>query len=194
MLSIVVALVGAGAGVASASAEPLEAPPSGSVAQSELWIDHYDLNVAAANGFEIRAADDGSQYPVPVTPEAQVIADEYPLVYDILVTPYGYSERVGNCGMSYIAAYRYGDGQHVDINTGFSVSAPVTSRSWSVQLAGLAGIRHFPLSGGASPATWGTSKNYIEYSSGGSAHVTVGSYVMLTTGAICYAYEPTTTF
>lgn len=179
----------------AAGASPANPDNGSATITAPLHIDHYDATVAAAHGFEIRSNADGYQYPVPVTPEAEAIAANYPLVNGDSggVSTQGYDEKQGECGLSYLQLTRSLSLKSVDINTGFAVTAPVHYRSWSVQLMGIAGVNHQSFSGGQSPGVWGDSRS-VAYSSGGIGYVTAGSHVMLVTGAICYAYRPQTTF
>ncbi|GAA2180843.1 hypothetical protein GCM10009785_13360 [Brooklawnia cerclae] len=180
----------------AASAAPDEPGTISRTSSVPLSVDHYDAAVAAAHGFEIRTRADGNQHPVPVTQEAQAIAAEYPLVNgvpDSGASPQGFDEKEGPCGSAYVSLTRDLNNRDVYINTGFAVTAPVSYRSWSVQLMGTAGINHQPFSGGESPAVWGDSRT-VFYPSGGIGYVTAGSHVMLVTGAVCYSYGPQTSF
>jgi hypothetical protein len=133
--------------------------------------------VAAANGYQITSAADGTQSSVKIGGAPA------------LATPANVID--GNCGSSYVYEYGIGD-KAIELYTGISVVLPVTTGHWQVRLSdrGGVGFRNYsvPPNGGI----WQIDRVIGGLTPGPAQAnvVTAASFVVLINGGVCYSGGP----
>lgn len=200
--SLLVVLTGAPAFASNSPAEDSPKKLTSVIELAPMDIAGYDHDVAEANGYRIEVDADGVETSVPVTAAAKTADAAAGATLDAqlsqittqdgVVQPQGYDEVEGPCGFSYVDASHNGY-QFVYVRTGYGVTHSVVTRWWSVWLTGFGGSLEANFNGGATPPVWGGQAN-VTLSGAGIAHVTVGSHVVLTNGAICYSGSPSTNY
>lgn len=101
--------------------------------------------------------------------------------------------KYGNCGSSFINAYRTYKNPTVYFTTGYSVYQNVAYKSWAVSLNTLHGSGSVPFSASGTGATWHGESSYTIRGEG-IAHVAALSYAVLYDGEKCLAYAPADAF
>lgn len=175
---------------ASAS-EPGEAGDStGSYHMETALVDAgFDADVAAANGYEIRIDENGQQYSVPVTAEAQAREAEYAseVTASRKVTVYG------PCGSSWIDVYPWVNGTK-RVETGYSVAKPGNRSKWAVQVQSVGGFPRIQWPDGVTPASWSGAAVFSTGAFGGHAFVETASAVIQIDGRVCTSASPATDY
>lgn len=188
-----------------------------------MTVGGFDAAVAAANGYAIVTSADGIQYSVEqgnlqpagtpalvdvvdaagqshsVDPAVLAVATSYDPDPEPTpasgpeISPFGFAQVPGDCGISYISLNRNPNNSVVSIRTGYDVRLPVEQRVWTVNLYGVYGVVIVPMNGGATAREWEGVRTRT-YSAGGFGNVVPGSNVVLTDGATCWSGSPGTTF
>ena len=186
--------------VVGASAAPASAVSEEKYLDEGMYIGGIDEAVAERNGFQVVTNADGSQMSVPVTEEAKRLYEErgidpndrryYPTGTN---APFGYDERFGWCGSSYIQAIKH-TGDYLVVDTGFNVILPTVSGQWLIWAQPLvAGARGKSWNVGQTPGQFNRSAS--GWSLGpGWAKVEAVSSVTLENGDQCFSMAPETTF
>lgn len=97
----------------------------------------------------------------------------------------------GNCGSSFVDAYRVSRKPYVSFSTGYSVYTRVVEKSWSVGFNSFSDGGAFTFSGKGTGSTWNSGVQSVFVKGKGIAHVSGGSHAVLVDGAICYSGTPT---
>lgn len=155
-----------------------------------------DADVAAANGYELRADDSGLLYSVPVGTPAdapysgpKASSGGEAVVANESISPFG--SVAGNCGSSYI----YVSTANKTFLTGYSIKSSTyglpVSHTWEVFVDTVYGAGYYDL-GGFPPwgqSQWSASRTIVESGTPLYATVTQGT-VFTVSGWVCYAYGP----
>jgi hypothetical protein len=145
----------------------------------------YDAEVAAANGFKIVMAPDGTQSSVPVTAQARSVAAAEPSA----VTP----QAAGNCGVSTISGSK-GANDRLSLKTGYVVPFEVRTRHWVVTATSFFSSKTFNWNlDKQSSGTWSTSAS-APLVGPGVAGVSTASFVIGVNGRVCHSVGPTFAF
>ncbi|MGA1838835.1 hypothetical protein VD659_18100 [Herbiconiux sp. 11R-BC] len=172
------------------AADPMPAPTS-TVVEAHMSVIGFDAEVAAAHGYELRTADSGEQFSVPV---ANAPGDFSNSFGDGRPSDAAGLEVAGDCGTSWIY-FQLGNTQ---FRTGYSIRSDrgqAFSHIWSATIATggrSGGIGSYPLSGAApaNSAVWQAVRRIVEpYTSIGSA--VAGGTAVTTAGWICGSGNPT---
>jgi len=152
------------------------APKSITVSRG-MTVTGFDPAVAAAHGYVIQTGKDGRQHSVK---KGQL-------------SPMGYDEVTGNCGLSYINFNGIG-GSAASLATGFQVIAPVASGHWEVSITDNSGGSNQPWDIGPNNGTWDGYRT-LNLTNGGALGTVLPdySYAVLDDGTICSSGGPTTT-
>jgi hypothetical protein len=154
---------------------PSPGPPAGA-ATTDMHVVGFDAAIAIANGYEVRTAPDGRQFPVTAGA-------------DLADTPLNVVG--GNCGFSYV--YEYGIGNRaVELYTGYSVIAPVYQWHWTVRLDDRGGSSYRHFDGGFNWGIWQTDRVVGGLTRGGARATVIRglSVAFLVNGWVCYSGGP----
>jgi len=195
--SVTVAL--AGAGPAQASTTSASTPPAHSVPKFEvergMYAGGFDPAVARAHGYKIVTYANGDQQAVPVNPRSG--QKKGPLVVKAAATRgtlapanSGYDEVTGDCGESWIYGTQAGT-DHVDLESGFTVTDPAIAYNWVISLSDANGTSHQGGSGTLAERTsWEGQWNGLYQDDYTTDQVSTSSVALLEDGTTCYSGGP----
>ena len=135
----------------------------------------FDAKVAEAHGYRIVTVN-GKQYSI-----LKRASSKPSPMKDV---------AYGDCGSSYVDAYRASGRAYVSVSTGYSVYETVAYKAWSVTFNSFSdgGVLSFP--GNNTGHTWNSGVQAYYIKGKGLAHVSVGSHATLINGAVCYSGTP----
>jgi hypothetical protein len=168
-------------GVTSASAATSAPRASITKVTEAMHVIGFNRQVAAAHGYEIRTAPDGTQYSVKTgSPAGTAI-------------PRGVVE--GPCGVSYV--YEYGIGNRaVELYSGFSVILPEVGGHWQIRLSDRGGtsFKNYNVAPSGN-GIWQFNQVVGGLTKGPAQATVVGpaSFTILDNGEVCYSGGPTAT-
>jgi hypothetical protein len=176
-----VATIAMGVTSASAATSAPRAPTNVTKVTEAMHVVAFDEQVAAAHGYEIRTAPDGTQYSVSKGSLAGT------------ASPDGVVE--GPCGVSYV--YEYGIGNRaVELYSGFSVILPEVGGHWQIRLSDRGGtsFKNYNVAPSGN-GIWQFNQVVGGLTKGPAQATVVGaaSFTILDNGAVCYSGGPTAT-
>jgi len=163
-------------------------------------------DIAAANGYEVVTAPDGTKTSVPVTPEAiafeEAAAAEREAAIASGVVPAEVAQLElarrgtvdGNCGSSWVETTK-GGSNSLYVTTGYVVFGAVVTHSWRVNAVGFISSRTFEFSNIGAPNAGVFNGEAAGTVIGvGVAVVPVNAYAVLRSGQLCNSGGPTDSF
>ena len=194
VIAVVVAAGPAQASTTSASAHPTRTPAKFEVERG-MYAGGFDLAVAKAHGYKIVTYSNGDQQAVPVNPRSGL--KKGPLVVRNAATRgtlapanSGYDEVTGDCGESWIYGTQAGT-DHVDLESGFTVTDPAIAYNWVISLSDANGTSHQGGSGTlAERSSWEGQWNGLYQDDYTTDQVSTSSVALLEDGTTCYSGGP----
>jgi hypothetical protein len=159
------------------------------VVTTRMIVSGYDDATAAANGFKIVVAADGTPTSIPVTKNALKIAQ----AYSTPAQPGAFSQLgtlPGDCGFSSLFITKAGS-SGLSVSTGYSVYTTSVYQKWDVDGATNSGTWSEPFTGYNFSNTW-TAVHVVPVISNtsGFGKVRAGSYARLINGLSCTSAGP----